>query len=68
MAVIIRPDIALAIHQLARFLINLKLLYYKVVHKVIGYLTGIKDLVLYFSNANNLEIISNAFFTDNTLD
>ena len=59
---------AFAVLQLARFLINPGPLYYKVINKVINYLISIKDLTLYFGGFNNLKIINNVLFTDNTLD
>ena len=65
---IIKPDITFTVSRLARFLINPGPLYYKVANKVIGYLVSIKDLALYFGGFNNLEVISNALFVDNTLD
>ena len=68
MAVITRPDIAFTVSRLIRFLINLGLLYHKVIHKVIGYLTSIKNLTLYFGGFNDLEVVNNALFADNTLD
>ena len=63
-----RPDMAFAVLRLARFLINAGPLYHKVADKVIGYLVSIKDLTLYFRGFNNLEVISNILFADNTLD
>ena len=54
--------------RLARFLINPGLLHYKVINKVINYLVGTKDLALHFGGFNNLEVINNALFADNTLD
>ena len=68
MVVITRPDMAFMVLRLARFLINLGPLYHKVIDKVINYLTSIKNLALYFGGFNNLEIISNILFADNTLD
>ena len=35
---------------------------------MIGYLVSIKDLVLYFRGFDDLEVVSNALFADNTLD
>ena len=67
-AVITRLDMAFAVLQLARFLINPEPLYHKVTDKVIHYLIGIKDLALYFGGFNDFEVVSNALFTDNTLD
>ena len=68
MAVTTRPDMAFTVLRLVRFLINPGPLYYKVVNKVIGYLISIKDLILYFGGFNNLEVVSNALFANNTLD
>ena len=68
MAVTTRPDIAFAVSRLARFLINPGPLYHKVANKVINYLTNIKDLALYFGGSNNLEVINNTLFVNNTLD
>ena len=59
---------AFAVLRLARFLINPGPLHYKVVDKVINYLASIKDLTLYFGGFNNLEVVNDALFTDNTLD
>ena len=59
---------AFAVSQLARFLINPGPLYHKVTNKVINYLASIKDLALYFKGFNNLEVVSNALFANNTLD
>ena len=59
---------AFAVSRLARFLINLGPLHYKVADKVINYLVSIKDLTLYFGGFNNLEVISDILFADNTLD
>ena len=68
MAVIIRPDMAFTVLRLVRFLINPGPLHYKVIDKVISYLVSIKDLALYFGGSNDLEVISNTLFADNTLD
>ena len=68
MAVITRPDVAFAVSRLARFLINLGLLHHKVADKVINYLISIKDLVLYFGGFNDLEVVNDALFVNNTLD
>ena len=57
-----------AVLRLARFLINPGLLYHKVINKVINYLISIKDLALYFGGFNNLKVVSNALFVNNTLD
>ena len=68
MAVTTRPDVAFAVSRLARFLINPGPLHHKVTDKVINYLMSIKDLALYFGGFNDLEVVSNALFADNTLD
>ena len=68
MAVITRPDVAFVVSRLARFLINPGPLYHKVANKVINYLASIKDLTLYFGGFNNLEVVNNTLFADNTLD
>ena len=68
MAVITRPDMAFVVSRLARFLINPGPLYHKVADRVIDYLTSIKDLILYFGGFDNLEVVNNALFADNTLD
>ena len=59
---------AFIMSQLTRFLINPGPLYHKVANKVINYLTNIKNLTLYFGGFNNLEVVSNALFADNTLN
>ena len=63
-----RPDIAFAVLRLARFLINPGPLHHKVTNRVINYLIGIKNLTLYFGGFNNLKVVSDALFEDNTLD
>ena len=68
MAVTIRPDIAFMVSRLARFLINPGPLYHKVANKVINYLASIKDLTLYFGGFNDLEVVSNILFVNNTLN
>ena len=68
MAVITRPDMAFAVLRLARFLINPGPLHHKVTDKVINYLISIKDLALHFGGFNDLEVVSNVLFADNTLD
>ena len=68
MAVTTKPDMAFMVSRLARFLINPGSLYYKVVNKVIGYLASIKNLTLYFGGFNNLEVVSDVLFANNTLD
>ena len=59
---------AFTVSRLARFLINLSPLHHKVTNKVINYLASIKDLALYFGGFNNLKVVNNALFADNTLD
>ena len=68
MAVTIKPDMAFAVLRLARFLINLGPLHYKVIHKIINYLLNIKNLTLHFRGFNNLEVVNNALFANNTLN
>ena len=68
MAVITILDVAFVVSQLARFLINPGPLYHKVVNKVINYLASIKNLILYFGGFNNLEVVNDALFADNTSD
>ena len=59
---------AFTVSKLARFLTNPGPLYHKIADKVVNYLASIKDLALYFGGSNNLKIINNALFADNTLD
>ena len=59
---------AFAVLRLARFLINPGPLHHKVTDKVISYLVSIKNLALHFGGFNNLEVVSNVLFVDNTLD
>ena len=68
MAVTTRPDVAFAVLRLVRFLINPDPLHYKVANKVINYLISIKDLALYFGGFDDVEVVSDALFADNTLD
>ena len=68
MAVTTRPNVAFAVSRLVRFLINPGPLYHKITNKVINYLISIKNLTLYFGGFNNLEIINDALFANNTLD
>ena len=68
MVVIIKPDIAFTVLRLTTFLINLGPLYHKITDKVINYLISIKNLTLYFRGFNNLEVVSNTLFADDTLD
>ena len=59
---------AFTVLRLARFLINPGPLHHKIADKVISYLASIKDLALYFGGFNNLKVVSNALFANNTLD
>ena len=59
---------AFVVLRLARFLINPGPLYHKVANKVINYLVSIKNLVLYFGGFNDLEVVNDTLFADNTLD
>ena len=59
---------AFTVSRLARFLINPGLLYHKVANKVINYLASIKNLTLYFGGFNNLKVVNNTLFADNTFD
>ena len=68
MAVTIRPDMAFTVSRLIRFLINPGPLHHKAADKVINYLTSTKNLTLYFGGFNNLEMVNNTLFADNTLD
>ena len=68
MAVITKPNMAFAVSQLIRFLINPSPLHHKVTNKVINYLTNIKNLTLHFGGFNNLKVVNNTLFVNNTLD
>ena len=59
---------AFTVSRLARFLINPGPLYYKITNKVINYLISIKNLILHFGDSNDLEMVNNAVFADNTLN
>ena len=59
---------AFTVLRLARFLINPGPLYFKVTGMVIHYLVSIKNLALHFGGFNNLKVVNNALFTDNTVD
>ena len=59
---------AFAVSRLARSLINPGPLHHKVINKVINYLVNIKNLALHFGGFNNLEVVNNALFANNTLD
>ena len=68
MVVITRPDMAFTVSRLVRFLINSGQLHHKAVNKVINYLVNIKNLTLYFGGFNDLEVVNNALFADNTFN
>ena len=68
MVVTTRPDVAFAVSRLARFLINPGPLHHKAADRVISYLASIKDLALYFGGSDDLEVVNDALFADNTLD
>ena len=59
---------AFTVSQLARFLINPGPLYHKITNKVINYLVNTKDLTIDFGGFNNLEIMNDTLFVNNTLD
>ena len=59
---------AFTVLQLTRFLINPGPLHHKVTNKVMSYLINTKDLTLYFGGFNNLEVVNNDLFVNNTLD
>jgi hypothetical protein len=67
-AITTRLDITFAILRLARFLINLSKEYYAAANRVLLYLNKIKSLALKLRRGNDLEVVSNASFIDNTLD
>ena len=68
MAVTTKPNIASAVSRLTRFLINPGPLHHKITNKVINYLISIKNLTLYFGDSNNLKVVNNASFANNTLN
>ena len=68
MAVTTRPDIAFAVLRLARFLINPGPLHHKIANKIINYLASIKNLALHFGGSNDLKVVNNTLFANNTLD
>ena len=59
---------AFRVLKLIRFLINPGPLHHKVANKIINYLASIKNLTLYFGGFNNLKVVNNALFINNTLD
>ena len=68
MVIIICPNIIFVILKLLRFLTNLNLIYIQVVNKVINYLLGTCILKFKFGGRDKLEIITNAFFTNDISD
>ena len=68
MAVTTRLEVTFAVSRLARFLIDTGPLYYKTADKVISYLVGIKNLTFYLGDSDNLKVVNNTLFADNTLD
>jgi hypothetical protein len=67
-AIFIRPNIAFAISQLARFLNNPSLAYYKAADRAFMYLYNIRQLFLRFSGQDNLVVASDASFANNSTD
>ena len=59
---------AFTVSQLVRFLINPGPLHHKVINKMISYLANIKNLALHFGGFNDLEMVNNALFANNTLN
>ena len=68
MAVTTRLDVAFTVSRLARFLINPGPLHHKATDKIINYLISTKNLTLNFKDFNNLEVINDVLFANNTLD
>jgi hypothetical protein len=67
-AISIRPNIAFAISQLARFLNNSSLAYHKAADRALIYLYNIRQLFLRFGGQDNLVVASDASFADNSID
>jgi hypothetical protein len=67
-AITTRLDIAFATSRLARFLINPSKEHYAAADRVLLYLNEIKSLALKLRKGDNLKVVSNALFADNTLD
>jgi hypothetical protein len=67
-AIFIRPNIAFAISQLAKFLNNPSLAYHKTANRALIYLYNIRQLFLHFGGQNNLIIASDASFANNNID
>ena len=68
MVIIIRLNIIFAILKLLHFLTNLSPIYIEMVNKVINYLLSIRILGFKFGGGDKLEIVTDAFFTDNISD
>jgi hypothetical protein len=62
----IRPDIAFATSQLAKFLNNLSLAHHKAADRALMYLYNTRQLSLRFGGQDNLVVASDAFFADNS--
>jgi hypothetical protein len=67
-AIITRPDIAYAVAQLARFMVNPGLKHHRAADRVLNYLRATSHLVLELGGGNSLEITSDASFADNLPD
>jgi hypothetical protein len=65
-AIFIRPNIAFAISQLAKFLNNPSLAYYKAANYALMYLYNTRQLFLHFGGQDNLVVASDASFADNS--
>jgi hypothetical protein len=64
----IRPNIAFAISQLAKFLNNPSLAYHKVADRALMYLYNTRQLFLRFGGQDNLVVASDASFANNSTD
>jgi hypothetical protein len=62
----IRPNIAFAISQLAKFLNNFSLAHHKAANRTLMYLYNTRQLFLRFSDQDNLVIASDASFANNS--
>jgi hypothetical protein len=67
-AIFIRPNIAFAISQLAKFLNNPSLIYHKTANCALMYVYNTRQLFLHFSGQNNLMIASDASFANNNIN
>jgi hypothetical protein len=67
-AIITRPDIAYAVAQLARFMVNPGPKHHRAADRVLNYLRATSHLVLELGGGNSLEITSDASFADNLPD